>query len=185
MKISRTVVLLSASLLSSKSANNTNYEKLINDYYIPITNSIFANVTNFIKPVNNIYNDEFITILKFLLDGFYTILLRMKIFFENNKRKEIAMKFFKDYGTYCLELIQLSPNFDENTKKEFVAPNPIIVFNAEEKMCSEINILKSKAIQFLSFITQMSTLEDKITEEESRNVIMDKELIDVLNKLIV
>ena len=79
LKIARTVVLLSASLLSSKSANNTNYEKLINDYYIPIVNSIFANVPNFIIPKNNIYNDEYITILKFLLDGFYTILLRMKI----------------------------------------------------------------------------------------------------------
>ena len=185
LKIARTVVLLSASLLSSKSANNTNYEKLINDYYIPIVNSIFANVPNFIIPKNNIYNDEYITILKFLLDGFYTILLRMKIFFENNKRKEIAMKFFKDYGTYCLELIQLSPNFDENTKNQFGIANPIIVFNSNEKMCYEINILKSKAIQFLSFITQISTLEDKITEEESKNVIEDKELIDVLNKLIV
>ena len=185
LKIARTVVLLSASLLSSKSANNTNYEKLINDYYIPIVNSIFANVPNFIIPKNNIYNDEYITILKFLLDGFYTILLRMKIFFENNKRKEIAMKFFKDYGTYCLELIQLSPNFDENTKNQFGIANPIIVFNSNEKMCYEINILKSKAIQFLSFITQISTLEDKITEEESKNVIADKELIDVLNKLIV
>lgn len=95
------------------------------------------------------------------------------------------MKFFKDYGTYCLELIQLSPNFDENTKNQFGIANPIIVFNSNEKMCYEINILKSKAIQFLSFITQISTLEDKITEEESKNVIEDKELIDVLNKLIV
>lgn len=59
------------------------------------------------------------------------------------------------------------------------------MFNCDEKICHEINILKSKAIQFLSFITQISTLEDKITDEETKNVIPDKDLIDLVNKLIV
>ena len=185
LSISRCVVLFSTSLLASKCSNNNNYENLINDFYIPIVNIVFSHVADFIIPKNNIYNNEYILILKLLLDGFYTILLRMKVFFPNDKRKEIAMKFFKDYGTYCLELIQLSPIFDENTKIKFGDPNPILVFNCDEKICHEINILKSKAIQFLSFITQISTLEDKITDEETKNVIPDKDLIDLVNKLIV
>ena len=185
LSIAKCVILLSASLLTSKCANNNNYEKLIDEFYIPIVNSVFSNVPKFIIPKSDIYNNEYIIILKFLLDGFYSVLLRMKIFYENSKRKELSLKFFKEYGTYCFELIQLSPNFDENTKAQFLNQNPIIVFNSDEKICFEINILKSKAIQFLSFITQMSTLEDKITEEESKNVITDKELIELLNKLIV
>ena len=47
-------------------------EYIINDYYIPIINIIFFNVPNFINPKNNIYNIEFITVIKLLLDGFYT-----------------------------------------------------------------------------------------------------------------
>ena len=184
LSISKSVVLLSTSLFSSKCAVADNYIQLINEYYIPIINIVFSKVGIFLIPKSNIYNNEYIIILKLLLDGFYSCLSRMRSFFPNEKRKEIALKLFKDYGIYCLELIQLSPAFDENTKKQYGDPNPILVFNPDEKLCYELNNLKSKAIQFLSFITQISTLEDRLLEEDEKNVISDNELIDVLNKLI-
>ena len=185
--IAKSVILLCSSLFTSKSANADNYEKLLNDYYIKIINIIFSNVTKYLIPKSNIYNNEFIIILKFLLEGFYSCLLRMKLFFPSEKRKEISMKMFKEYGTYCLELIQLTPVFDEQNKKQFGNPNPIIVFNIEDKLCSEMNMMKSKAIQFVSYITQISTLEERNANMilETNNVIPDQELIDLVNKFIV
>ena len=187
LSVAKSVIILTTSLLTSKSAHAENFEKLINDYYIPIINLIFANVANYIIPEKNIYNTEYIIILKLLLDGFYTCLLRMKSFFDNEKRKEIAMKLFKEYGTYCFELIQLKPALDEKNKKYFGNNNPIIVFNTDEKIFAEINNMKSKAIQFVSFITQISTLESRKDKEifEKNNLIQDNELIELINKLII
>ena len=187
LETAKSVVLLCTSLFSSKSANADNYEKLLNEYYIPIINLIFSNVPNYLNPKSNIYNNEFLTVLKYLLEGFYSCLLRMKIFLSNEKRKEIAMKLFKEYGNYCFELIQLTPAFDEQTKKQYGNPNPIIVFNIDENICSEMNNMKSKAVQFMSFITQISTLEERKEnlEIEFNNVIQDKDLIELLNKFII
>ena len=187
LTVAKCVILLTTSLLSSKSANANNYEPLINNYYIPIINIIFANVTNYIIPKDNIYNEEFITILKLLLDGFYCTLLRTKNFFDNEKRKELAMRLFKEYGTYCYELIQLMPELDEENKKLFGNNNGIIVFNIDEKKYSEINGMKSKAIQFISFITQISTLDSRKDKEnfEKNILIEDNELIELINKFIV
>ena len=187
LTVAKCVILLTTSLLGSKSANADNYEKLINEYYIPIINIIFSKVTIYIIPKENIYNNEFITILKLLLDGFYSSLLRTKNFFDNEKRKEIAMKMFKEYGTYCYELIQLMPELDENNKKFFGNNNDIIVFNIDENKCNEINGMKSKAIQFISFITQISTLDSKRDKEffEKNILIEDNELIELINKFII
>ena len=44
--------------------------------------------------------------------------------------------------------------------------------------------MKSKVIQFLSFITQISTIETKKAEDDSKNVINDQELVDLINKVI-
>ena len=184
LQTAKTCILLSTSLLTSKSANNNNYEELLNEYYLPIINQVFSNVPNFLDPKNNVYNNDFITILKFLFDGFYTNLSKMRGIVEVEKRKEIAFKFFREYGLYSYELIQLMPPFDEPTAKKYGKPNPIIVFNIDEKKCNEINHMKSKAIQFLSFITQISTLEERNMDEENKNFINDKELVELINKII-
>ena len=185
LQTAKTSILISTSLLTSKSANNNNYEELIKNYYIPIINQVFANVRHFLDPKNNIYNNDFISILKYLFDGFYTTLSKMRGILEVEKRKEIAFTFFREYGLYTFELIQLMPPFDEPTAKKFGKPNPIIVFNADEKKCNEINHMKSKAIQFLSFITQISTLEEKNMDEDIKNYINDKELVELINKIII
>ena len=177
-------ILLTNTLLSSKSADADNYQHILEKYYMLIVNNIFSNVTNYIDPKNNIYNNEFILILKILFDGFYTNLSKTRGIFNYKIRKEIASKFFKEYGLYSYELIQLMPPFDEATTKKYGKPNPIIVFNVDEKKYSEINHMKSKVIQFLSFITQVSTLEEKKSEEE-KNYINNKDLVELINKIII
>jgi len=184
LDVAKSVILLISSLFSSKSANNENYELLVTKYYMPIIDIIFANVPKFLIPQDNIYNIEFLTILKLLFDGFYSNLTRMRGILPIEKRKEISMKLFKEYGTYCFELLHLSPAFDEATTQQFVKPNPIIVFGSNQKLCYEMNHMKSKAIQFLSFITQISTVEEKFMDEDSKNSINDKELKELLIKLI-
>ena len=176
------VILLTSSLFSSESADFLIYEELINKYYISIINIIFANVPNYLNPKDNIYNIEYITIIKLLLDGFYNNLSKAKGFISNENKKEICMKFFQEYGTYCYELIQLMPKFDDDTKNRYGNPNPIIVFNSNEKICYEMNHMKSKAIQFLSFITQISTLKEK--NEGHSNYIIDCDLQNMIMNLI-
>ena len=85
---------------------------------MPIVNIIFSNVSNYIDPKNNIYNNEFIVVLKLLFDGFYSNLTKTRSFYNATKRKEIASKFFKEYGSYSFELIQIMPLFDEETAKK-------------------------------------------------------------------
>ena len=184
LQAGKIVILLCSSLLISKSADTNNYEKLIDNYYMPIINIIFANVPNYIDPKNNIYNEDFICILKHLYDGIYTNLSKLRQIIELQKRKEISLKFFREYGAFSLELIQLSPNYDENTAKKYGKPNPIVVFNINEEKCNEINVMKSKALQFLSFVTQVSTLTGKVSADEIKNFIDDKELVELINKVI-
>ena len=178
------VILLSSSLLLSKSADSDNCEQLLDRYYMPIINIIFDNVTNFLDPKNNIYNEEFICLLKYLFDGIFSNLSKLRGILEIKKRKEISLKFFRKYGSFSCELIQLTPAFDESTAKKYGKPNPIIVFNEDEEKCNEINLMKSKALQFLSFITQVSTLESKNSIDELKNFIEDNELVNLINKVI-
>ena len=58
LTVAKCVVLLCRSLLTSKSTNVDNVEKLINDYYIPIINIIFSNVGNYLIPKDNIHNTK-------------------------------------------------------------------------------------------------------------------------------
>ena len=184
LKTAKSVIILSSTLLTSEKANSNNYEQLINDFYIPIINNIFLNVPNYLDPKNNIYNIEFIIILKILFDGFFQNLIKMKSSYSSDKIKEIAMKFFREYGTYCFELIQLMPQLDDETKKKFGNQNPIIVFNKDEKICKEINNMKNRAIQFLSLIIQISTLKNKNSIEDVPNYINDKDLQKMVTDLI-
>ena len=184
LQIAKSVILLSSNLLSTKSADENNYIQLINDYYIPIINIIFEKVPNYINPEQNIYNIDFIIIIKYMLDGFYSNLSRMKGIIPNDKIKEICMNFFKKYGTYCFELVQLMPQFDEETKNIFGNPNKIIVFNKDEKISNEMNLMKSKSIQFLAFITQISTLQEKYNNDEIKNNITDVDLQKIVMDLI-
>ena len=184
LQTAKSVILLCTSLLSSKSADTNNYEELLNNYYIKIINKIFSNVPNYLDPKNNIYNNDFISILKVLFDGFYTNLTKMRKLFDNDKKKDILFKFFREYGLYGYELLQLMPLFDEETTKKYGRPNSLIVFNSDENKYSEINQMKSKIFQFMSLIIQASSLRKKNYDDEDKNIIEDAELIEIINKLI-
>ena len=179
-----TCILLTTTFLNSKSANKYNYEEILNDFYIPIVNKVFANTPNFLDIKNNKYNDDFIILLKYLYDGLYTNLSKIGSVLGFKKRKEIAFKFFREYGLYSYELIELMPPFDESTAKKYGKPNPIIVFDVDEEKCYEINHMKSKVLQFFSFITQISNFEERDIGEEKKLIINDKELIEFVNKIL-
>ena len=178
------VILFCSSLLGTKCANQNNYKNLINNYYIPIINQVFRLVPNYIIPKDNIYNKEFIIILKDLFDGFYGNLTKMRGILPNEEKKEISLKFFREYGEYGLDLLSLVIPFNEENKKKFGRENPIITFNVNVKECENMNFMKGKILQFLSYITQISTLDEKYAEE-NKNLITDKDLIELINKLII
>ena len=108
----------------------------------------------------------------------------MRKLFDNDKKKDILFKFFREYGLYGYELLQLMPLFDEETTKKYGRPNSLIVFNSDENKYSEINQMKSKIFQFMSLIIQASSLRKKNYDDEDKNIIEDAELIEIINKLI-
>ena len=175
------------SFINSKSLNTTNYESVIKTYFFPIADKILELAKNYINPGINMYNDKYILILKSLYDCFYTILL----FYKNTLSDENLLKkeFFFIYGKYwkyCYELIELSPQFDEPTTKKFQKPNPIIVFNAEEKNSNNINLMKSRVIQFNCYVIQnlWTISNDYDFNKSNDNEITDKDLISFIIKVI-
>ena len=185
LKIGKIVVNLCSSLLTSKSADKNNFETLLNNYYKPIADIVFKNVLFFINPKNDIYNNDYIYILKILFDGFYINLTKIRNMFATDQRKEIVLDFFQKYGTFSYELMQINPPFDEQTKKIYQNSNPILVFNADETKVQNINNMKSKTIQFLSFVIQMSAPAGGTSSlEENKNYIDTPELVELVKKVI-
>lgn len=183
--VTKSSIILTTTLLTSKCVTNENYEKLLDKYYISVINNIFKNVPNYIDPKNHKYNYDFFQILKYVYDSFYKVLLKLtEITTEEEKKKEISLKLFDKYGLYSFELIQIIPPFDENTAKEYGKENPIVVFNIDKKKCEEINNMKSKIFQFLSYILQLSTSEEKEYEEDKIYIINNKDLEKITNNLI-
>ena len=119
LKTGKIIIELCTSLLSSKSADSVNYEYLINSYYIQIIDITFANAPNYLDPKNNIYNEEFICLLKNLFQGFYTNLKKLKEVVKEEKMNDILQKFCREYGEYSFELIQLNPIFEGHTTQKF------------------------------------------------------------------
>ena len=184
LKIGKIVVNLCSSLLTSKSADKNNFESLIKKYYKPIADIVFKNVLFFINPKNDVYNNDYIYILKILFDGFYINLSRIRNMYTVEQRKEIVLDFFQKYGTFSYELMQINPPFDEPTKKIYQNSNPILIFNADETKVQNINNMKSKTIQFLSFVIQMSAPAGGNSLEENKNFIDTPELVDLVKKVI-
>ena len=171
-------------VIMNKSINNNYYEELYNNYYIPIINKILQNFSYFIDEKNNIYNDDFIRLLKYLFDWLYILL--NKVFHKNGKekRKEIGLKLFNEYGKYIYQLVKFCPLYDESTAKLFGKESSIIVFNADEKKCYEINNMKYKVIQFLIYIIQSASIEKNNKNEENIYIIEEKELIEFIYKIV-
>ena len=164
--------------------NKKKYEELFNKNYIPIINKIFQNFSDFIDERNNKYNNDFICLLRYLYGCFYRLLDKIPLNNGKEKRKEIGIKLFNEYGKYIYQLVKICPLYDESTTKLFGKESFIIVFNIDEKKCYEINIMKYKVIQFLNYILQSITIEKRNKNEENIYSIEEKELIELTNKII-
>ena len=84
-------------LLSRKKDDKKKYNELIEKYFIPIMNKILKKIPTFIDKNLNIYNNDFITILKCLYHDFYINFENMRNIFDKKERKELSLKLFKEY----------------------------------------------------------------------------------------
>ena len=80
---------------------------------------------------------------------------------------------FNEYGKYIYQLVKFCPLYDESTAKLFGKESSIIVFNADEKKCYEINNMKYKVIQFLIYIIQSASIE-KIIKMKKISILLKK-----------
>ena len=147
-------------LLSRTKDDKKKYNELIEKYFIPIMNKILKKIPTFIDKNLNIYNNDFITILKCLYHDFYINFENMRNIFDKKERKELSLKLLKEYYLYSYELLLITPAFDEITRKKYDKENSLIIFDIDEKKYLEMNLMKSKIIQFFSYIVQNSTLDD-------------------------
>ena len=183
--------------LSSQNIGQQLFLDLIQKYLILISDYIFSKINLYIIPNNNIYDSDFIDILINLYDTFYMCLFKLKRFFSSLKRKEIADEFFKKYGKFTYELIQVVPLNNEKMKNKFGDENPIVVFNSDDE---NINNMKSKAFEFMTIIIQYSTLSSYNNEENKNDININsnyykdlydnnykmdnQELVDITSKII-
>ena len=180
------VVKFCKGLFGSNIINKDNYAKIINDYYLVILDSVFNNISFYIEPNKQLFNNEYISLLDYLIGDIFINLrnvLKFKLG-ENDEINKIIKVIFDKYGPFIFELIKIQFPFDDETKKIFDNKNSIIVFNSCEKKCFNINRMKSKCFQFFSFITEQLT--DKIDNKTEKSFILikDKKLIEINAELI-
>lgn len=153
------------SLFSSKAITEENYLTFLEQFFIQIADNILNNVKNFLDNNTLDINYSFIELLRNLYDSFYLVLCKMKTFIASEKRKEVAITLLKKYGNYTLELLQFTIPLTEESKEKYINQNPLICLNEEAlNPCAknpkivEINRMKARELQFLSYLTQLTTL---------------------------
>lgn len=146
------IIALSKSILTSKNIKPKINEHLLNDYFFPISDKILDLCKNYINPSQNIYNDNYFKILNKLFESFYNILYHLNTF--NDSIKDLCLIIFQKYWKFFPELIELNPPLDEINKNKFSTSNPLIILNIDEKQCKEINLMKSKIIQLICYLSQ-------------------------------
>ena len=180
------VVRFCKGLFESNIINKDNYAKIINDYYIVILDTVFNNISFYIEPNKQLFNNEYICLLDYLIgDIFVNLRNVLKInFSENDEINKIIKVIFDKYSPFIFELIKIQIPFDDETKKIFNNQNSIIVYNSCEKKCFNINRMKSKCFQFFCFITEQLTVKINNKTENSYILIKDKKLIEINAELI-
>lgn len=181
------IIDLSRTLMMSKNIDFVVYEKFLNKYFFPIVDKIFDLAKNYINPQQNIYDNNYLSILKKLLECFYSVLVYFSTL--KDQKNSVYMLFFKKYLKIYSELIGLSPPLDNKTLEKFEKPNPLVIFNVDENNCKEINLMKSKVMELLSYLIQnIFIISNDLEINKKKNENYDNELINFtidLIKLIV
>ena len=179
------VVIFVKGIFESKLIDKNNCDIIVNNYYMNIIDILFKNVPNFIDPGKNLYNDDYFNVLNILIENMY---LNMKSIskiksINSNKYEEIISNIFKKYGKLICELIKIQLPLDEESKKLFINQNPIISFNISEKFVSNLNLMKSKCFQYISFTIEHLTTKVK-SKTDTTYTIKDEVLISLLAELM-
>ena len=170
------------SLLIFREIPRKTIHKIYDMYYKPIMNTIFENIPNYIDEKKNIYNNDFICALKILYNFLFILLSKIKKD-KKIKTKELFFSIWKENIKYILQLIQICPTYDEPTAKLYGKENPIIAFNVDENKIIQINLMKYHIFQFLGVVIKELSITKEI-EEEKEKYIEEKELIELINKVI-
>ena len=150
---------------SNSFVNENNFENIINVYYFDALDIIFNNAHKYIDPENNMFNEEYLIILDDLIEDMY---LNMSNIGKNEsidkvKYFEVYSNMFKKYGKIIYKLIKIQIPLDEKSKQIFIIQNPIISFTLTEteNLCTKINTMKSKCLQYMSFSIQKLSIKLK------------------------
>ena len=172
-------------IFRSQKMEENNSLNLIKDYYIPIIDTIFKNVPNYIDPSKNIFNKDYFNLLDILIDDMYINFKNLKNNFKDfNRFNEIMLIIFDKYSLLIFELIKIQIPFDEESQKMFDKQNPLIIFNSSEEKYKEANNMKSKCIQFFVFVTEQFSQRNKENILDSFSVIKNEKLIEINAELI-
>ena len=148
------VLFLYITVITSKSCNGKNFEYILMKYFYLIADKILEYGKNYINIEMNIYNAKYVLIIKDLFDSFYKLLNHYKQLLDIDKYKEICFAILKKYYKYINDLIQFCPKLDTEAVEKYQKQNPILVFSHQMKKYSEINLMKSRVIQLISYIVQ-------------------------------
>ena len=160
------VIKFTQCIFDSKLLNKNNYIKVINEYYSVILDNIFKHVPQYINPEKNLFIAEYFDILNYLIEDLYINLKAVSTIddIDNVKYSEIFLNLFTKYGKLILELIKLQIPLGEKSKNILVNQNPIISFTflENEKLCSNVNTMKSYCFQYLSYAVEKLSTKEKI-----------------------
>ena len=186
INISKIILKFSRALFNSKIIDKDNYSKIINDYYIDIIDIVFKNVPVFFNPNKNIFNEDYLNILTNLIEDIYSILKFISKMenLDEAKYQELLETIFEKYSPLIYELIKIQIPFDEKSQNVFINQNPIIIFNLDEKISSNINYMKSKCFLFFILITQQLSFKDKNKNNNSSKIIKNEKLIEMNAEII-
>ena len=182
--IANSTLCFGVNLFTSDIVNSKNCLQLFIEYYLPIFNDIFKKINSFINPNEKICDNEFIILIKNLLNSFYIISKKyIKLKGKDlTQLKKIIFDIYNNYSSFIFELLKF--NIPLSSESEiFGTQNNIILFDKNLKKFDEFNYMKAQCLQFFSFCIEV------LTEKSNNDKIIKIEIMNNLNieiiKLIV
>ena len=149
-------------------------------YYLPLFDAIFNKISTYINPSQQIYDNEYIILLKNLIGGLYDIL--NKYFSLNEKQinmnelKQILYKIYEKYSLIIFELFKFTVPCDEEFQ------NTLLLFDMDENKFKEINLMKVQCIKFFSFCAEI--FAEKSNNDEKTKILNNEKVSNSIAELI-